>query len=115
MPARRAQSDRRSSRLMNRSPPRRHAGGLACARAAYLLTALAWISLASAFVCTAAIVVRGARQRGAGRALGGVISEWVLFVTGATIAGVALWPEYIADFALAFAFGIAYCDLPHSR
>ena len=45
---------------------------------------------------------------GAGCALGGVISEWVLFVTGATIAGVALWPEYIADFALAFAFGIAF-------
>ena len=27
---------------------------------------------------------------------------------GATIAGVALWPEYIADFALAYIFGIAF-------
>jgi hypothetical protein len=45
---------------------------------------------------------------GAGCALGDVISEWVLFAVGATIAGVALWPEYIADFALAFVFGIAF-------
>jgi hypothetical protein len=45
---------------------------------------------------------------GAGCALGDVIGEWVLFAFGATIAGVALWPEYIADFALAFVFGIAF-------
>ena len=45
---------------------------------------------------------------GAGCALGDVISEWVLFAVVATIAGVALWPEYIADFALAFVFGIAF-------
>jgi hypothetical protein len=133
------------------------------------LTVLAWISLASAFVCTgliaADIFVRGYRQHvrimdvvwpltalysgplgwlayrrwgrlnsprhrrqagepghypfsvsvgisdthcGAGCALGDVISEWVLFAAGTTIAGVALWPEYIADFALAFVFGIAF-------
>lgn len=130
------------------------------------LTVLAWISLASAFVCTgliaADIFVRGYRQHvwimdvvwpltalysgplgwlayrrwgrlnspryrhqagarghypfsvsvgisdthcGARCALGDVISEWVLL---AAIAGVALWPEYIADFALAFVFGIAF-------
>jgi hypothetical protein len=45
---------------------------------------------------------------GAGCALGDVISEWVLYAVGATIAGAALWPEYIADFALAFVFGIAF-------
>ena len=45
---------------------------------------------------------------GAGCALGDVIGEWVLFAVGATIAGVALWPEYIADFAPAFVFGIAF-------
>jgi hypothetical protein len=133
------------------------------------LTVLAWISLASAFVCTgliaADIFVRGHRQHvwimdvvwpltalysgplgwlayrrwgrlnspcyrqragarghypfavsvgisdthcGAGCALGDVISEWVLLAVGAAIAGVALWPEYIADFALAFVFGIAF-------
>jgi hypothetical protein len=45
---------------------------------------------------------------GAGCALGDLIGEWLLFAVGASIAGVALWPEYIADFALAFAFGIAF-------
>jgi hypothetical protein len=45
---------------------------------------------------------------GAGCALGDVISEWVLYAVSATIAGVALWPEYVADFALAFVFGIAF-------
>jgi Domain of unknown function (DUF4396) len=45
---------------------------------------------------------------GAGCALGDVISEWLLFAAGATIAGVALWPEYIADFVLAFIFGIGF-------
>jgi hypothetical protein len=45
---------------------------------------------------------------GAGCALGDVLSEWLLFAVGATIAGVALWPEYILDFALAFVFGIAF-------
>jgi hypothetical protein len=45
---------------------------------------------------------------GAGCALGDVISEWALLAMGATIAGVALWPEYIADFVLAFVFGIAF-------
>ena len=133
------------------------------------LTVLAWISLASAFVCAGLIAddifVRGYRQHvwimdvvwpltalysgplgwlayrrwgrlsspryrqqtgarghypftvsvgisdthcGAGCALGDVIGEWVLFAVGATIAGVVLWPEYIADFALAFVFGIAF-------
>jgi hypothetical protein len=133
------------------------------------LTVLAWISLATAFVCAGLIAteifVRGYRQHvwimdvvwpltalysgplgwcayrrwgrlnspryqhqtgggcqhpfsvsvgmsdthcGAGCALGDVISEWALFAVGATIAGVALWPEFIADFALAFIFGIAF-------
>jgi hypothetical protein len=133
------------------------------------LTVLAWISLASAFVCAgliaADVLVRGYRQRmwimdvvwpltalysgplgwlaylrwgrlnspryqhqigssrhapfpvsvgisdthcGAGCALGDLIGEWLLFAIGATIAGVALWPEYIADFALALMFGVAF-------
>ena len=45
---------------------------------------------------------------GAGCALGDVIGEWALFAFGVTIAGVTLWPEYLADFALAFVFGIAF-------
>jgi hypothetical protein len=133
------------------------------------LTAVAWVSLATAFVCAGLIVldvvVRGYRQHvwimevvwpltalysgplgilayrrwgrlnsrryrhnagharhygfpvsvgisdthcGAGCALGDVIGEWAVFVLGATIAGVALWPEYLADFVLAFVFGIAF-------
>lgn len=34
--------------------------------------------------------------------------RWVLFAAGATIAGVSLWPEYIADPSLALIFGIAF-------
>ena len=41
------------------------------------------------------------------------MSEWVLFVTGATIAGVELWPEYIADFALAFGIALCYFAIAH--
>jgi hypothetical protein len=133
------------------------------------LTVLAWISIATGFVCAGLIVldvfVRGYRQRvwimnvvwpltalysgplgwlayrrwgrvnsrryrretpgaghygfpvsvgisdthcGAGCALGDLISEGVLFAVGAAIAGVALWPEYVGDFLLAFIFGIAF-------
>ncbi len=45
---------------------------------------------------------------GAGCTLGDVIGEFALFAVGATIAGVALWPEYIVDFAFALVFGIAF-------
>ncbi|HYL08980.1 MAG TPA: DUF4396 domain-containing protein [Candidatus Udaeobacter sp.] len=45
---------------------------------------------------------------GAGCALGDIIGEWVVFVGALTIAGLALWPEYLADFALAYIFGIAF-------
>jgi uncharacterized protein DUF4396 len=133
------------------------------------LIALAWVSLASGFLCAGLIAidvwVRGYRQRvwimdivwpltalysgalgwlaygrwgrlnsvsprhrtgvrgqcpfsvsvgisdthcGVGCSLGDVISEWVLFAVGGTIAGVSLWLEYIADFALALVFGIAF-------
>lgn len=133
------------------------------------LDVLAWLSLATALACAAAIVfdiaVRGRRQRmwimeavwpttalyagplgwwgyrrygrlsspayqaearvepsygsgvstaigvshcGAGCTLGDIIGEWMIFALGLTIAGDALWGEYIADFALAFALGIAF-------
>jgi hypothetical protein len=45
---------------------------------------------------------------GAGCALGDVIGEWAIFAGGVTIAGISLWPEYIADFALAYVFGILF-------
>ncbi len=49
---------------------------------------------------------------GAGCALGDLLAEWMLFAVAVTIAGVALWPEYIADFALAYVFGIAFQYFP---
>ncbi len=45
---------------------------------------------------------------GAGCTLGDVIGEWLIFAIGVQIAGAALWPEYVADFALAFTLGIAF-------
>jgi hypothetical protein len=45
---------------------------------------------------------------GAGCALGDVIGEWVAFATAFTIAGVALWPEYVFDFVPGYVFGILF-------
>jgi Domain of unknown function (DUF4396) len=45
---------------------------------------------------------------GAGCALGDLIAEWVVFAAALTIAGVTLWPEYLIDFTLAYAFGIVF-------
>jgi hypothetical protein len=43
---------------------------------------------------------------GAGCAVGDIIGEWAIFAGGVAIAGMALWPEYIIDFVLAYVFGI---------
>ena len=45
---------------------------------------------------------------GAGCALGDVIGEWLVFATAFTIAGTALWGEYIVDFAFGYALGIGF-------
>jgi hypothetical protein len=45
---------------------------------------------------------------GAGCTLGDVIGEWIVFAGSLTIAGAALWPEYILDFALAYVLGIVF-------
>lgn len=50
----------------------------------------------------------GVSHCGAGCALGDVIGGWVIFAGGFEIAGLALWPEFIAEFALAFMLGIAF-------
>lgn len=44
---------------------------------------------------------------------GDVIGERVVFATSLTIAGAALWPEYILDFAIAYALGILFQVLRH--
>jgi hypothetical protein len=45
---------------------------------------------------------------GAGCTLGDIIGEWVTFACGLTIAGAALWPAYMLDFALAYLFGVVF-------
>ena len=45
---------------------------------------------------------------GAGCALGDVIGEWLVFATALTIAGTALWGEYLVDFAFGYVFGIGF-------
>ncbi len=45
---------------------------------------------------------------GGGCTLGDIIAEWGVFWLGLTIAGIALWPEFIADFSLAYILGILF-------
>jgi hypothetical protein len=50
----------------------------------------------------------GVSHCGAGCTLGDIIGELLIFAVGLEIAGGALWGQYIADYALAFALGIAF-------
>ena len=45
---------------------------------------------------------------GSGCVLGDVVSEWLVFALGLTIAGITIGPEYIGDYALALALGIIF-------
>jgi Domain of unknown function (DUF4396) len=45
---------------------------------------------------------------GSGCVLGDVISEFVIFALGLTIAGSALGAEYVGDYVLALVFGVAF-------
>lgn len=45
---------------------------------------------------------------GAGCTLGDIVSEWVVFIAGMTIAGVMLFASYVFDFALAWSLGIIF-------
>lgn len=56
----------------------------------------------------AATVSVGVSHCGAGCTLGDIIGGWIIFAGGFTIAGLALWPEFIADYLLAFTLGIAF-------
>jgi hypothetical protein len=53
-------------------------------------------------------IMKAATHCGAACTLGDIIGEWLVFALGLTIAGSALWPEYILDFALAYVLGIAF-------
>lgn len=50
----------------------------------------------------------GVTHCGSGCTLGDIIAEWIIFGAGITIAGIALWPDYILDYALAYLLGIAF-------
>ena len=45
---------------------------------------------------------------GSGCTLGDLIAEWTIFALALTIAGRALFAEYVGDYVLALAFGIAF-------
>jgi hypothetical protein len=45
---------------------------------------------------------------GSGCTLGDLIAEWTIFALALTIAGRALFAEYVGDYALALAFGIVF-------
>ncbi len=50
----------------------------------------------------------GVSHCGAGCTLGDIAGAWIVFATGWTLLGLALPAEYIVDFSLAFALGIAF-------
>lgn len=54
------------------------------------------------------VTYKGVTHCGAGCTLGDIAGEWIIFGLAATIAGLALWPEYIADYILAFTLGIIF-------
>ena len=53
-------------------------------------------------------IAAGVSHCGAGCTLGDFAAEWAVFALGATIVGLSLLPEYIGDYLLALAFGIAF-------
>jgi hypothetical protein len=50
----------------------------------------------------------GATHCGSGCVLGDFIGEWIVFLTGITIAGSMLWANYAFDFGFAYLFGIVF-------
>jgi hypothetical protein len=50
----------------------------------------------------------GATHCGAGCTLGDILAEAAVAVLGVTIAGLAIWPEFIGDYAAAYVLGIAF-------
>lgn len=53
-------------------------------------------------------VATGVAHCGAGCTLGDIIAEFTVFALGLTVAGIALWPEYAADYILALVLGIGF-------
>ncbi|KHL04211.1 membrane protein [Sinomonas humi] len=55
-----------------------------------------------------ATVAVGVSHCGAGCTLGDIVAETLVFVLGFSIAGASLWSEYIGDYILAVALGLAF-------
>lgn len=53
-------------------------------------------------------VATGVSHCGAGCTLGDLLAEWLVFALGVTIAGLALWPEYLGDYTAALVLGILF-------
>jgi hypothetical protein len=53
-------------------------------------------------------IAKGVSHCGAGCTLGDLIAEWSVFAFGATVAGLALVPEYIGDYLAALFLGIVF-------
>jgi hypothetical protein len=53
-------------------------------------------------------VAVGVTHCGGGCTLGDIVAEWLVFALALTIAGIALWPELIGDYILAFTLGIVF-------
>lgn len=57
-------------------------------------------------------VLVGDSHCGAGSTVGDFIGEWIVFLTGVTIAGSALWSDYVLDFLFANSIGIVFQYYP---
>lgn len=55
-----------------------------------------------------ATIAVGVSHCGAGCTLGDIVAETLVFVLGLTVAGASLWSEYIGDYILAVALGLAF-------
>jgi hypothetical protein len=53
-------------------------------------------------------VALGVSHCGAGCTLGDIVGAWVVFVGGLKVLGLALYAEYLVNFAIAFVLGIAF-------
>jgi Domain of unknown function (DUF4396) len=52
--------------------------------------------------------VVGTSHCGAGCTIGDLAGEWLVFLAGFTVAGKALWADFLTDFCFAYAIGILF-------
>jgi hypothetical protein len=54
------------------------------------------------------VITVGDLHCAAGCTVGDVAGEWLVFLTGVTVAGSLLWTDYLTDFVLAYTAGIVF-------